>query len=404
MFRKCLIPVLLTFVLLAVVTGVAYAAPPNGVDHLRGRWDGAFNGLFGEDVSFRLLLDESRPDPNDPQAALYNGCMALQPEGQYAPVSARVVMLGNEQYDFTLFGTVGGAVIKLTGLIEARAPSVQDDSAGGAWQTSNEAADWSANHHDRRNPQCPEVRLGDDLYFQASVNAVVGIQPDEFRDEGNIIEGFSNIVSSGLQASLPDGSTVTVPFYTDLFSPNVNFVDIFRFLEGYPGLPAAGEVYTFTLLDVFGQPIPGATATDVWYACSMDAPRNVAATVDADGIHVVWDAAPSAPGFDPPNFIGFYQIELYPDGGGGFGFGSNGILSPAHLIPFDSFGGGAPGTPDGYDFGASLAEFDNGVYFFDVISFSEGFGAGSVGLECQIRAYEEQVRFEKSGGTVTLLP
>jgi hypothetical protein len=184
----------------------------------------------------------------------------------------------------------------------------------------------------------------------------------------------------------------------------VDFINEFRFLEVYPDLPVVGETYTFTLLDVFGNPIPGTTQTDVWYACTMDAPRNVSASMDVDGLHVTWDAVAPAPGFDPSNLIGFYQIELYPDGGGGFGYGSNLIQSPAHVIPLASFGGGAPGNPDGNDFGASLSELDDGFYSIDVISFSDAFGSGSVGLECQIRANAEQIHFEKSGDTITLLP
>ncbi|MBM3180366.1 MAG: hypothetical protein FJZ86_08425 [Chloroflexi bacterium] len=404
MLRKILFPILLTFALLASLVGVAHAAPPKGVDHLRGRWDGVIQGLFDGDQPFVLMLDEFHPDPNDPLATLYNGCMAVGANAAFAPVSARFTPLGSGNYDMTLFGTALGSVIKLEGGASTNDATVTDDPASGAWQTANQGGDWTAYHHDRREPSCPTVQLGGELFFDASINGIVGIQPDESRNEGNIIEGFSNIVSSGLKAALPDGSSVTIPFYTDLFSPNVNFVDNFRYLQDFPNLPAAGETYTFTLLDVFGDPIPGTTVTDVWYACAADAPRNVAATMDTDGIHVTWNAPASAPGFDPANFVGFYQIELYPDGGGGFGFGSNGVASPAHLIPFNSFGGGAPGSPDGFDFGSSLSELENGVYYFDVISFSEAFGAGSVGLECQIRAYDEQVRFEKSGDTVILLP
>lgn len=403
MFRKILLPLLLTLALLSSFVGVAHAASPKGVDHLRGRWDGVIHNLFGEDQPLILMLDEFKPDPNNSMATLYNGCMAVGEGGVYAPVSARFVSLGGGNYDMTLYGTAAGAVIQFTGSVATNGATVTDDPASGTWQTADQGDEWSAYHHDRREPNCPTVPLGGELFFDASINGIVGVQPDETRNEGYIIEGFGNIVSSGLLATLPDGSTVTIPFYTDLFSPNVNFVDSFRYLESFDGLPITEEAYTFTLLDVFGDPIPGTAVTDVWYACTADAPRNVAAVVDGDGIHVTWDNSASAPGFDPVNFIGFYQIELSSDSGG-FSFGSNGIASPAHLIPFTSFGGGAPGTPDGFDFGASLSELDDGLYHFDVISFSEAFGAGSVGLECQIRAFNEQVRFQKSGDTFILLP
>jgi hypothetical protein len=402
MFQKYLFPVVLTAALLAGIVTVAHAAPPRGVDHLRGRWDGVILGLYGDDLPFVLMLDEFKTDPNDSTATLYNGCMSVG--GAYAPVSARFVSLGGGNYNMTLYGTAAGAVIQFTGFATTNDPTVTDDPASGVWQNASGGGDWSAYHHDRREPNCPAVQLGDEIYFHASVNAVVGVD-GENRNEGNTIEGFSNIVSSGLQATLPGGSSVTIPFFTDLFSPNVNFVDNFRYLEGFDSsLPIAGETYTFTLLDVFGDPIPGTTVTDVWYDCTTDAPRNVEAVVAGDGIHVTWDASASAPGFDPLNFIGFYQIELYPDGGGEFGYGSNWIQTPEHLIPFVQFGGSGAGSPNGNDFGYSLSELPDGLYSFDVIAFSEAFGSGSVGLECQIRALDERVRFEKSGDTITLLP
>ncbi|MBI2334129.1 MAG: hypothetical protein HYU84_18545 [Chloroflexi bacterium] len=403
MLRKILPTIFLTAILLVSLVNVAHAAPPNGVDHLRGRWDGVIHGLFDGDQPFVLMLDEFHPDPNDASATLYNGCMAVGADAAFAPVSARFTPLGSGNYDMTLFGTAMGSVIKLEGNASTNDATVTDDPASGMWQTANQGGDWSAYHHDRREPSCPAVQLGDEIYFYASVNAVVGVD-GENRNEGNIIEGFSNIVSSGLQATLPDGSSVTIPFFTDLFSPNVNFVDNFRYLEGFPDLPVAGETYTYTLLDVFGQPIPGTTVTDVWYDCTTDAPRNVTAVVDVDGIHVTWDASVSAPGFDPLNFIGFYQIELYPDGGGEFGYGSNWIQTPEHLIPFAQFGGSGAGSPNGNDFGYSLSELPDGFYSFDVVAFSEAFGAGSVGLECQIRANDERTHFQKSGDAVILLP
>jgi hypothetical protein len=403
-YLKTLITCLLIIVIIIPMTS-ASAAPPNGVDHLRGRWDGMIQNLFGADRPFKLLLDDFGPDPNDPQAALYGGCMSVG-DGSFAPVSARVVILGNEQFDMTLYGTAVGSVIEVEGLFDARGASVRDDSAFGAWQTANEVGDWTAIHHDRRNPKCPAVEIGDDLYFFATVYAIVGIHPDESRDEGNILEGFSNIVSSGMQVELPDGNTVVVPFYTDLFSPNVDFINEFRFLELYPDLPVVGDIYKFTLLDVFGQPIEGATTEDVWYACTMDAPRNVVATVVSTGIQVTWDAVTPGPGFDPGGSppLGFYQIGLN-SASGGFDYGAGGILVPEHLIPFALFGGMAPGSPDGQDHGKSLSELDDGQYFFEVISFSEGVpGSDSVGLECQIRAYDDQVQFKKSGDTITILP
>lgn len=381
----------------------AFAAPPKGVDHLRGRWDGVVEGVFDGNQPFVLMLDEFHADPNDPSATLYNGCMAVGAGAGYAPVSARFVSLGGGNYDMTLFGTAGSSVIKLVGVASTNDATVTDDPASGEWQTADQAGNWSAYHHDRREPQCPSVQLGEGLYFGGDTYGVVGINPDESRNEGTILEGFSNIVSSGMRVTLPNGDTVVAPLFTDLFSPTVDFIDSFRFLANFGGLPVSAGTYSFTLLDVFGQPIPGASNTDVWFACAMDAPHNVSAVVDGDGIHVTWDAVAPASGFDPANFIGFYQIELGPETGAG-GYGANDIHVPAHLIPALNFGGFSTGSPDGYDFGNALEELSNGTYQFSVISFSVGFGPGASGLECQIRANDELIRFDKFGDTITLLP
>jgi hypothetical protein len=161
------------------------------------------------------------------------------------------------------------------------------------------------------------------------------------------------------------------------------------------------------LLDVYGQPIAGATTSDTWLACEVDAPRNVSATVEPNAIAVNWDPVDPAPGFDPQGSppLGFYQIELGPDNGGDGGYGASGIKEASHLIPLEGFGGGAPGSPDGFDFGSALAELADGTYGFDVIAFAEAPPSGvASGLECQIRASDERIRFEKSGDAFTILP
>lgn len=401
---------LAAFILLAMIFTFAFsvqAAPPNGVDHLRGRWDGTLQGLNGDDQPFRLLFDRSGPDPKDPLATLYNGCMAIGPDGQYAPIAARVVVSGSERFDLTIFGTSLGSVIKLTGLAETRGAGIADDSAGGAWQTQDTVGDWSAYHHDRRNPKCPAVEIGDGLHFSGDVYAARFNRDKESIGEQTILEGMTNIVSSGMRVTLPNGISMDVPFYTDLFSPSVNFIDSFRFTSLFPGLPVSGGNYAFALLDIFGQPIPGATSNDVWNACLQDAPRNVSGIVNADGILATWDPVPVMPGFDPSGSpsLGFYQIEIRRKFDSLNYYGANGILNNSHLIPFPSFGGFGPGVPNGNNFGSSLQELGDGLYEFDVIAFSQGVpGTASVGFECQVRAVDEQIHFQKSGVTITILP
>lgn len=407
-FRAASLLVLLSMVMASA--SPVLAAPPNGVDHLRGRWDGIVQSLLGEDQSFVLLLDESGPDPDDAQARLYNGCMTFGRDGVYAPISARVMPLGNENYDLILFGTAGGGVIKFTGTVVTGGPSVKDDSTNGVWQTADGSGDWFAQHHDRREPKCPTLNLGSDLWFQGDTYAAIGFSSDGGRNETTILESMTNIVSSGVRVELPGGGTMVIPFFTDLFSPNVDFVSEFRFLGAPEGLPDSGGTYTFTLLDIFGQSIAGATSTDTWLACPQDAPRHVSAELGTDGIFMTWDPVTPASGFDPGGFtpLGFYQVEVFSSGGDG-GYGAGGIHTASHLIPYAGFGGSAPGFPDGNDFGNGLlelpdAQLPNAWYGIDTIAFSVAVHTGGFGLECQIRSWDEQVYFEKSGETITLLP
>ncbi len=137
MKSKLLFRLLITFTLIAAFFWKAIpvqAAPPNGVDILRGLWNGAVENLYGGDQPFSLQLDRSAPDPNAPQVALYNGCMALGNGAAYAPISARIVIIGNGEYNLTLLGTAsqGGFIIKLEGLVQTVGAAVTDDTAGGS--------------------------------------------------------------------------------------------------------------------------------------------------------------------------------------------------------------------------------------------------------------------------------
>jgi hypothetical protein len=389
------------------------AGPPHGVDHLRGRWDGIIADLGEADQPFLLLLQDFTPDPGDPDALVAGGCMSVGEDGVLTPLSARAVDLGGGEFDLTLFGTAsfsgGSFVIKMTGSAETLGAGVPDDSASGDWLTMEQAGVWSALHHDRRRPKCPAVDIGDELKFMADVYAGVGIEPDGSRYAGTILESYTNIVSSAVQVDLPDGSTVVIPSFTDLFSPDVDFIDQFRFLGSFGGYPQTGGPYTFTLLDVYGEPIAGATTMDIWLECNLDAPRNVSASIESDGILVNWDPVAPVPGFDPGGSPsqGFYQIELGPefDDPSGSGYGASDIHQTSHLIPFASFGDPADGIPDGFDFGNALEELGDGPYGFDVIAFADAPPAGGGhGLECQVRAQDEHTSFAKSGNDYTISP
>jgi hypothetical protein len=244
------------------------------------------------------------------------------------------------------------------------------------------------------------------LWFHADVYAFAQVEPDDSQYQSTILDSHTNIVSSAVQVELPDGSKLELTPFTDLFSSQVDFVEEFRYVGGPDGFPVAGGHYVFTLVDPYGEAIAGATTADTWLACTVDAAMNVSASVQGDGLHVAWDPVAPAPGFDPGAVdpVGFYQIELGPEEGEGGGYGAAGIHVNEHLIPKASFGGGAPGAPDGWDFGQALDELEDRTYGLDVITFAEApHGTKASGLECQIRAADERTRFEKDGGHITIL-
>lgn len=290
--------------------------------------------------------------------------------------------------------------------MDAYGHGVPDDVASGEVRTEFlEGGAWAGTHHDRRRPHCPPLdeipppglEFGGDVYSRREYEGDILTGPS------TILEGYTNIVSSGMRVERPDGTVVDVPSYTDIFSSDVDFISQFRYLEGYGGDPISGGVYTFTLLDALGDPIAGTTRTDVWVGCLTGVPRDYVAVVTAElDIDLSWNAVPVVPGFDPDNDIGFYQIGIWPsDFDTDTYYGANGIASATHLIPWTSFGGDAPGSPDGYDRGDALIELDNGNYQVSVEAFSlPAPGNPGGGLECAVWDHAEWLYFAKAEASI----
>jgi hypothetical protein len=121
-----------------------------------------------------------------------------------------------------------------------------DDVFNGIWHIGNITGDWSAKHLDRRKIKAPEVELGDDnLYFNVDVYSPLrGPTGDpRIRDPVTLIEAYTNIVSANVRVDIPYGGSVIIPFSTDIFSPGVDFINIFRFVGGIEGLPIDGDIY-----------------------------------------------------------------------------------------------------------------------------------------------------------------
>ena len=216
-----------------------------------------------------------------------------------------------------------------------------------------------------RSGQQPELI---DTYFHTDAYLALhgpATLPPEERDPCVILEIMTNIVMDSVRVELPDGRSVMVPPYTDVFGPRVEWTTLFRFLTCEPGMPIAGGEYIFTALDATGEPIPGARNTDIWVGVEPpDPPTNVRAEVIEDGILVSWDESPIIPGsFEPaaePQ-LGFYLLWISRVETGESVYGTNLMSVSSHLIPQDK-----ANFIEGEEQGLSLSEMGDGAYWFSV--------------------------------------
>lgn len=394
--RRTLGTIILGLILFAA--SQATSAAEGGVHPLRGRWDLTAEVPEVGGLDLQLLVVEVAEDPDDPTAELATGCLVTLETGVSTPMSLRAVDTGGGSSDVTFFGTVvgldvGPAVTRFDGTIHFGGSGVADDVGSGDYEAEFGEGAWEGDHHDRRKPKCADV---DPELVVFSGDAYTA-QDDQVPPSGDtLLEAFTQFVSSGLQIESASFGTLVAPPFTDIFSPGVDFVSEFRFLGVGEGLPAIGEEFTFTLLDIFGEPIPGAQSTDVWNGCFQGAPGNVQGSyVFEDHIALSWDPVAPVPGFNPGAGMGFYQLES----NGGYGGNSDGGTT-SHQVPWAPFGGFAPGSPDGFDFGHSLSEFGDGTFEISVIAFADDVGSGGVGLACQVRG--EPLTFEISGSAITI--
>jgi len=188
--------------------------------------------------------------------------------------------------------------------------------------------------------------------------------------------------------------------YTDLFSPFVNFVNEFRYLSNLEGPPISGEIYSFTLLDILGNPIAGATAEDIWTGCAQGAPVNIQLedTIGED-VLMSWNDVLIADGWDPSGGIGFYQIGISPLFESETSYGASGIATNKHLIPWDppeeNF---SEGDPDGSNFGKPIIKLDDGEYEVGIGAYADApDGSGGSGLECAVYDSSEFYMMNKIG-------
>ena len=244
-----------------------------------------------------------------------------------------------------------------------------------------------------------------ELYFQA--DAYLGLNgpatlPPEGRDPCLILGVMTSIVVDSVRVDLSGGGSVVVPAVADVFSPEVDWRTLFRFSTCVPGMPIAGGEYVFTGLDVTGEPIPGATDTDIWVAIDPpDPPTNVQAEVIGDGILVSWDESPTIPGsFEPaaePQ-LGFYQLGISRIDADELVYGANFISASPHLVPRSR-----ADFIEGTDHGLSLSEMADGTYYLGA-SVLSGAPAGSLGkgLEYNSTEIDQGIIFTIQNGQITI--
>jgi hypothetical protein len=408
---------ILLFVLLAGQTGVLAAPGGNGVDDLRGQWEFTVIGLNSQPLDLTVFINDLGPDPNNRENFYVAvGCLQTASSGTVAPLSMQAIDQGSGRYALSMLSTLVPAsqgqpfVVKFTGTAITYNRGVKNDEASGTVSASFAKGNWSATHHDRRRTDCPAVKIPP-FSFRADVSARRQIYPAPPGEEVRIaLDGQTNIVSAGMLVAKPDGTTIVVPPYTDIFSPNVDFVTEFRYFIPFPqaeaGYPISGKPYTFTLVDALGNPIPGTTQTDVWTACLVQPPHNLSAVITPNqDIDLTWAPVPPVLGFNPPN-EGFYQITIdHRSGPPCCLYGANLIGQVNHLIPWNDFTPGTPGKPDGFDYGVGLNKLANDIYQIRVESFSfPPPGSSGVGLECAVVDFGQVLLFSKGSTSINLIP
>jgi hypothetical protein len=403
-------------VLALVGTAIPITTTAEGVDDLRGRWDITISFNPSEVTPpFQLFINDLAPDPaGAPDTYLTSACLASPYGDQITPATVQAVDNGDGTWGLDIYGTLimmdWATVGRFTGVLEVNTADVDDDVLQGTVVVENGEGTWEATHHDRRRSECPPLEVKPPLYFEPDVNAHHVYNGEVLAWVGTNLDGRTNIVSSAIRVVAPDGTVRDIFYQTDIFTPEVDFITTFHFLGQYDGDPIAGSEYSFTLLDISGNPIEGTTKTDVWMGCKIGVPRDVTAQVVSGNfgpeISISWTPIPTVPGvFDPDQLeVGNYGLESSaPEPSSRYGAV---IKLPTHIVPWSPFGDVGEGRPDGSDFGASLYEMVPGIYSLRVhassISDPDEPGHGS---ECTTFDYAEDVYFEKAADdTITILP
>ena len=327
-------------------------------------------------------------------------------------LSFETTLLDDQSYQVNILSTAikesGEAeVVQFLGSLKVTVEKPLFGSPGdgdGEFRSPSHDSTWTADFISNELDDCPLDSIPPGVSFAVDVNTVHRYEGDELL---GVIKQFhveTNIVSMTAQVEAEDGDTWMLEPETDIFTPSVDYITYFRFGANNEGDPTSGAPYSFTLIDAFGNPISGAVNSDVWTVCPANHPRNPVALLsseDEPDIELSWDDFPIGDGWQPDQGMGFYQIQLVDMTTNETLYGSELQLNE-HRIPWDDFGGETPGMPDGFDYGQSLEQLPDGSYIIRVDVFTHPLDPAGHPTECILQDQLDEVRFQKSGTTITI--
>lgn len=382
---------------------------------LLGKWILAGDFLqSGTDTNLLFQINEIEPKTNGENTYLAVGCMQTDASGSWAPLSLQADFnTETNNYELNILSTIlpaeadsPASVIRFVGGAEMYSSGVDDDRASGlSYLTPGEVA-WTGRHINQQIFECPQ-ELDEMLHFQGEVNNLRDLAFTPPLDKTNI-QAETNVVSAQMQVETPDGQVILASYWTDIFTPHINFIDSFRFSTGVDGTPIIDEPYHFTLLDVLGKPISGVESRDSYIFCDHGAATNIRANYNPENfLELSWDAPELIPGrFDPENDHGLYQLALesYPRRDDGRSYGAQTTFA-THKAPWTTFEPGSEGLAGGTNYGVSLSELEDGDYIISVATYNYYEpAAGEVGFDCRVVDSRQNLIITKLGNTITYQP
>jgi hypothetical protein len=360
---------------------------PIDVNCFRGAWYGKIE-MASSSSQLNLYFTELIPIVNQPDKYKISGYITIDELGgqkrakaDCLPLLAQVEFTTQETCKLSIYANIiapdgQGTVIKLDGTAIFGSKSVIDDSTEGTWaaniQNTLITGTWSAVHLDRRNVKPQEVSSQDSFYFNVDFRIHLSgssSTPLEQRNPQLQFDVYTNIVTEQVKVISPDGQTIILRLYSDLFNmQGTDFITQFRFEKTIQSLPTKYQPYVFMPLDAAGNPIPGIQATDDWQCNTPPIPpSNLQAQMLSTGLMISWDQVPSIEGtFNPEQRLGFYQLaisEVLPQGQSGKSiYGTMPLQTTNHIAPLNQMG------PS--DLGVPLSEFSDGTYMIMVTAFS----------------------------------